>query len=96
MTMLLSSFGRAVADYRVGNTILLAYAAAMASLIWYLDVDPHYQTAALYVNWSFSAVSSMASLYMLWTLKMLARREEHPTAALKAHCMALSGFLTNS
>jgi len=28
----------------------------------------------------------MASLYMLWTvLKMLARREEHPTAALKAH-----------
>lgn len=58
----------------------------MASLVWYLDVDPHYQTASLYVDWSFSAVMSMASLYMLWTvLKMLARREEHPTAALKAH-----------
>lgn len=86
MTMLLSSFGRAAADYRLAYTILLAHAAAMASLIWYLDVEPHYQTASLYVNWSFSAVSSMASLYMLWTvLKMLARKEEHPTAALKAH-----------
>lgn len=86
MTVLLSSFGRAAADYRLAYTILMAHAAAMASLIWYPDVEPRYQTASLYVNWSFSAVSSMASLYMLWTvLTMLARREEHPTAALKAH-----------
>ncbi|MBK5569388.1 phosphatase PAP2 family protein [Ensifer sp. SSB1] len=86
MTMLLYSFGRAAVDYRLAYTILVVHSVAMASLVWYLDVDPHYQTASLYVNWSFSAVSSMASLYMMWTvLMMLARREEHPTAALKTH-----------
>jgi len=86
MTMLLSSFSRTAADYRLAYVILLAHAAAMASLVWYLGVEPHYQTASLYADWSFSAITSMASLYMLWTvLKMIARREEHPTAALKAH-----------
>ncbi|WP_065373001.1 phosphatase PAP2 family protein [Ensifer adhaerens] len=86
MTMLLFSFSRTAADYRLAYTILLAHAAAMASLVGYLGVAPHFQTASRYADWSFSAITSMASLYTLRTvLKMLARREEHPTAALKAH-----------
>lgn len=86
MTMLLSSFSRTVADYRLAYTIRLAHAAAMASLVWYLGVDPHFQTASRYADWTFSAITSMASLYTLRpVLNMLTRREEHPTAALKAH-----------
>lgn len=86
MTMLLSSFSRTAADYRLAYTILLAHAAAMASLVGYLGVAPHFQTASRYADWSFSAITSMASPYSLRTvIKMLARREEHPTAALKAH-----------
>ena len=86
MTMLLSSFRRTAADYRLAYAILLAHAVVMASLVSYLDVDPHYRTASLYLDWSYTAIISMASFYMLWTvLKMLVLGEEHPGAALKAH-----------